>query len=69
MQVRFPPGALIPESGTAYAAVPNNMQKPIVAVIGGRRCTEEVEQIAHLLGKKLQKVVDVLVCGGLSGVM
>ncbi len=59
----------IPESGTAYAAVPNNMQKPIVAVIGGRRCTEEVEQIAHLLGKKLQKVVDVLVCGGLSGVM
>lgn len=45
------------------------MQKKIVSVIGGRKCTSEVEQLAHNLGNKLAKVVDVLICGGLSGVM
>jgi uncharacterized protein (TIGR00725 family) len=46
-----------------------HMPKKTVAVIGGRKCTEEVEQLAQNLGKKLAKVVDILVCGGLSGVM
>lgn len=45
------------------------MRKQIVSVIGGHNATEEVEQIAHNLGKKLAKVVPILVCGGLSGVM
>jgi len=45
------------------------MRKKIVAVIGGHSCTNEVEQIAHKLGKKLAKVVDILVTGGLSGTM
>jgi len=45
------------------------MAKVVVGVIGGHKITNEVEQIAHKLGKKLAKVVDVLVCGGLSGVM
>jgi len=45
------------------------MRKKIVSVIGGRNCTPEVERIAQDLGKKLSKVVDVLVSGGLSGVM
>jgi hypothetical protein len=45
------------------------MRKRIVSVIGGHNCTEEVEQLAHNLGKKLAKVVPMLVCGGLSGVM
>jgi hypothetical protein len=45
------------------------MRKKIVSVIGGRKCTKEVEQIAQDLGKKLAKVVDILVCGGLSGTM
>lgn len=45
------------------------MHKKIVGVIGGHRCNKEVEQLAHNLGKKLAKVVDYLVCGGLSGVM
>jgi len=40
-----------------------------VGVIGGRSCTKEVEQIAIKLGKKLAKVVDILVSGGLSGTM
>ena len=57
VQVRFPPGALI------------KMQKKIVTVIGGHECTEQVEQLAHNLGKKLAKVVDILTCGGLGGVM
>lgn len=45
------------------------MRKKIVAVIGGHKCTEEVEQIAHDLGKKLTKVVGILVSGGLGGTM
>ena len=45
------------------------MQKKIVSVIGGRRCTPEVEQIAHNLGKKLAKVADILASGGLGGTM
>jgi uncharacterized protein (TIGR00725 family) len=45
------------------------MRKKIVGVIGGHNCTEEVEHNAKKLGKKLAKVVDFLVCGGLSGVM
>ena len=45
------------------------MRKKIVSVIGGHDCTDEVEQIAHNLGKKLAKVVDTLVSGGLSGTM
>jgi uncharacterized protein (TIGR00725 family) len=45
------------------------MRKRIVSVIGGHDCTLEVEQLAHDLGKKLAKVVDILACGGLSGTM
>lgn len=45
------------------------MRKKIVGVIGGHSCTKEVEQIAQNLGKKLAKVVDYLVCGGLGGTM
>jgi uncharacterized protein (TIGR00725 family) len=45
------------------------MHKKIVSVIGGRSCKLKVEQIAHKLGKKLAKVADYLVCGGLSGTM
>jgi len=45
------------------------MRKKIVSVIGGRNCNREVEQIAQNLGRKLAKVVDILACGGLSGVM
>lgn len=45
------------------------MRKRVVSVIGGHICNNEVEQIAHKLGKKLAKVVDILICGGLSGTM
>lgn len=45
------------------------MPKKIVSVIGGRRCNKKVENLAKNLGKNLAKVVDILVCGGLSGVM
>jgi len=45
------------------------MRKKVVSVIGGHSCTKEVEQIAQELGEKLAKVVDILVCGGLSGTM
>jgi uncharacterized protein (TIGR00725 family) len=41
----------------------------VVSVIGGHECTAKVEQIAQNLGKKLAKVVDILVSGGLSGTM
>jgi len=45
------------------------MRKKVVSVIGGHSCNEEVEQLAHNLGKKLAKVVDILISGGLSGIM
>jgi len=45
------------------------MRKRIVGVIGWHRSTSEVEQKAQKMGKELAKVVDVLVCGGLSGTM
>lgn len=45
------------------------MRKRIVSVVGGHACNKEVEQLAHNLGKKLAKVADIVVCGGLGGVM
>ncbi|MCX5706932.1 MAG: TIGR00725 family protein [Candidatus Omnitrophica bacterium] len=45
------------------------MRKRVVGVIGGHDCTKEVEQIAQELGKKLGKVAEILVSGGLSGTM
>ena len=44
-----------------------NMRKRVVSVIGGHKCKPEVEQLAIKLAKKLAKVVDILVSGGLSG--
>jgi uncharacterized protein (TIGR00725 family) len=45
------------------------MPKKVVSVIGGHNCNSKVEQGAKELGKKLAKVADYLVCGGLGGVM
>jgi len=45
------------------------MRKKIVSVIGGRTCQKKVECLAQELGKKLAKVADLVVCGGLGGVM
>ena len=45
------------------------MRKKVVSVIGGHDCLPEVEQIAKELGEKLVKVAEILVSGGLSGVM
>ncbi|MEK6728340.1 MAG: TIGR00725 family protein [Candidatus Omnitrophota bacterium] len=45
------------------------MHKKIVAVIGGHKCSDEVEQLAIELGQKLAKVAEILICGGLSGTM
>ncbi|MBM3244627.1 MAG: TIGR00725 family protein [Candidatus Omnitrophica bacterium] len=45
------------------------MQKRVVGVIGAHECSAEVEEIAHNLGRKLAKVAEILICGGLSGVM
>ena len=45
------------------------MRKKVISVIGGHSCTKEVEQIARKLGKKLAKVAQVLISGGLKGTM
>ncbi|MCX5708686.1 MAG: TIGR00725 family protein [Candidatus Omnitrophica bacterium] len=45
------------------------LRKKVVGVIGGHTCSSKVEQIAQNLGKKLAKVVNILVSGGLSGTM
>ena len=41
----------------------------MISVIGGHKCTEEVERISQELGEKLAKVGDILVSGGLGGTM
>lgn len=45
------------------------MRKKVVSVIGGHSCNAEAEQLAQDLGRELAKVVDILVCGGLGGIM
>ena len=45
------------------------MRKKVVSVIGGHQCSKQVERLAKELGYNLAKVVDILVCGGLSGTM
>jgi uncharacterized protein (TIGR00725 family) len=45
------------------------MPKKIVGIIGGKNISIEVERKAQELGRKLAKVADYLVCGGLGGVM
>ena len=45
------------------------MHKKIVSIIGGHDCTKEVEQLGQNLGKKLAKVAEILISGGLSGTM
>ncbi|MBZ0167780.1 MAG: TIGR00725 family protein [Candidatus Omnitrophica bacterium] len=44
-------------------------QKITVSVIGGSRIDQEVEQLAHDVGKIVGEVGAVLVCGGLQGSM
>ena len=44
-------------------------RKTLIAVIGGHKCNNEVEQISIKLGNLLAKVGVILICGGLSGVM
>ncbi|MFC1657821.1 TIGR00725 family protein [Candidatus Omnitrophota bacterium] len=46
-----------------------NVRKMVLGIVGGRNCSEEVEQLAHNFGRKSSKVVDIVVCGGLSGTM
>ena len=48
---------------------PIKMRKKVVSVIGGHKCSKEVEQLSLKLGKELAKVVDILISGGLSGTM
>ena len=45
------------------------MRKKVVSVIGGHSCSKEVEQIAQNLGRKLAKVAEILISGGLGGTM
>ena len=45
------------------------MRKKIISVIGGHSCNRDVELISYKLGKKLSKVVEFLISGGLGGTM
>ncbi|MEO0291285.1 MAG: TIGR00725 family protein [candidate division WOR-3 bacterium] len=44
------------------------MQK-LIGVIGGSNCTKEIYEIAYEVGKNIAKSGNILICGGLSGVM
>jgi len=43
--------------------------KKIIAVIGGRNCTEEQYQIAREVGRLIAENGAILICGGRSGIM
>lgn len=45
------------------------MRKTTISVIGGSKCSKEVEQIAHKIGKIVANMGAILICGGLGGVM
>ena len=44
------------------------MRRVLISVIGGNKCSNEVEQLAINTGKIVAKVGAILVCGGLEGV-
>lgn len=44
-------------------------RQPIIAVIGGRECDEEIRQFAYLVGKGIAERGAILLCGGKNGVM
>ncbi|MEO0241362.1 MAG: TIGR00725 family protein [candidate division WOR-3 bacterium] len=44
------------------------MQK-LIGVIGGSVCSKEIYDIAYEVGKNIAKSGNILICGGLSGVM
>ncbi len=45
------------------------MKKPIVAVVGGGRCSQEEAALAEAVGRRLAEAGATLICGGLGGVM
>ena len=52
-----------------FQDLPKHNQKITISIIGGHDASDEVEQLAHNIGKIVAEVGAVLVCGGLSGVM
>jgi uncharacterized protein (TIGR00725 family) len=44
-------------------------RKTTVSVIGGHECSKETEKNAYELGKKLARIAQVLISGGLTGTM
>ncbi|MBU2102235.1 MAG: TIGR00725 family protein [Candidatus Omnitrophota bacterium] len=45
------------------------MRKTVIAVIGGHACDQKTTWLARSLGKELAALAEVLVTGGLTGVM
>ena len=46
-----------------------SQQRITISVIGGHAINDEVEQLAHNIGKIIAEVDAILVCGGLDGAM
>jgi len=44
-------------------------RQSIIVVIGGRKCDEEIRQLAYLVGKGIAERGAILLCGGKNGVM
>jgi len=44
-------------------------QKITISVIGGHDISDEVEQLAHDIGRNIAEIGAILVCGGLDGAM
>jgi uncharacterized protein (TIGR00725 family) len=41
----------------------------ILAVIGGRHCSEEIYELAREVGREIARAGAILICGGMFGVM
>ncbi|MCR4438940.1 MAG: TIGR00725 family protein [bacterium] len=44
-------------------------RRPVVAVLGGAVCSQEISQLAYEVGRLIAEQGGVLICGGRSGVM
>ncbi|MFZ0391120.1 MAG: TIGR00725 family protein, partial [Calditrichia bacterium] len=47
----------------------SNNTLPLIAVVGGNTCSNEVYETAREIGKRIAGAGAVLICGGLGGVM
>jgi uncharacterized protein (TIGR00725 family) len=67
--LEFIPGGIIPLPIRSRTLSLNDVEKKLIAVIGGNQCSREEAKLAEAVGCELARQGATLVCGGLGGVM